>query len=143
MKLKGLLIDIHKRKIFPAIITIKNGKIGNIELNKGNEGNFILPGLIDSHIHIESSMVSPGSFAMEAVSRGTIGVVSDPHEIANVLGTDGVNIMIEDGEKVPLKFWFVPVLFSPQYLSKLQLNQRMVLPFSFQPSSPRAIHPIA
>jgi adenine deaminase len=101
-----LLIDIHKRKIFPAIITIKNGKIGNIELNKGNEGNFILPGLIDSHIHIESSMVSPGSFAMEAVSRGTIGVVSDPHEIANVLGTDGVNIMIEDGEKVPLKFWF-------------------------------------
>jgi adenine deaminase len=51
-------------------------------------------------------MVTPGSFAREAVSRGTIGVVSDPHEIANVLGTDGVNIMIEDGEKVPLKFWF-------------------------------------
>jgi adenine deaminase len=106
MKLKGLLVDIHERIIFPAVITIKNGKIESIIKSEKIEGNYILPGLIDAHIHIESSMVTPGSFALEAVSRGTIGVVSDPHEIANVLGIEGVNIMIEDGERVPLKFWF-------------------------------------
>jgi adenine deaminase len=106
MKLKGLLIDIHERKIFPAVITIKNGRIESIKKSVVKEENYILPGLIDAHIHIESSMVTPGSFAYEAVSRGTIGVVSDPHEIANVLGIEGVNIMIEDGERVPFKFWF-------------------------------------
>jgi adenine deaminase len=106
MKLKGLLVDIHERIIFPAVITIEEGKIKSIKKNVLNEGNYILPGLIDAHIHIESSMVTPGSFAFEAVSRGTIGVVSDPHEIANVLGIEGVNVMIEDGERVPFKFWF-------------------------------------
>ena len=106
MKLKGLIVDIHERIIFPAIITIKNGRIKSIEKKEIAEGNYILPGLIDAHIHIESSMVTPGSFACEAVSRGTIGVVSDPHEIANVLGTEGVNVMIEDGDRVPFKFWF-------------------------------------
>lgn len=106
MKLKGLIVDIHERIIFPAVITIKNGRIESIEKEEIAERNYILPGLIDAHIHIESSMVTPGSFACEAVSRGTIGVVSDPHEIANVLGTEGVNVMIEDGNRVPLKFWF-------------------------------------
>jgi len=106
MKLKGLIVDIHERIIFPAVITIKNGRIESIEKKEIAEGNYILPGLIDAHIHIESSMVTPGSFAREAVSRGTIGVVSDPHEIANVLGTEGVNVMIEDGDRVPFKFWF-------------------------------------
>ena len=67
---------------------------------------YILPGLIDAHIHIESSMVTPGAFAVAAVKHGTTGVVSDPHEIANVLGNDGVKFMIEDAEKVPLKFCF-------------------------------------
>jgi adenine deaminase len=106
MKVPGLLVDIHSRKIFPAVITVENGRIRKIVENGKIEGNYILPGLIDAHIHIESSMVTPGSFAVEAVSRGTIGVVSDPHEIANVLGVKGINVMIEDGEKVPLKFWF-------------------------------------
>ena len=67
---------------------------------------YILPGLIDAHIHIESSMITPGAFAMTAVKHGTVGVVSDPHEIANVLGIEGVEFMIDDAKKVPLNFYF-------------------------------------
>ena len=67
---------------------------------------YILPGLIDAHIHIESSMITPGAFAMAAVRHGTCGVVSDPHEIANVLGIEGVEFMINDAGKVPLNFFF-------------------------------------
>jgi adenine deaminase len=67
---------------------------------------FILPGLIDAHIHIESSMVTPGAFGFEAVKHGTTAVVSDPHEIANVLGIEGVLYMIQDSLKSPVKFWF-------------------------------------
>jgi adenine deaminase len=106
MKVHGLLVDIHSREIYSAIISISNGVIENIRKSDKKESGYIMPGLIDAHIHIESSMVTPGSFALEAVSRGTTGVVSDPHEIANVLGTDGVQFMIEDSELVPLKFWF-------------------------------------
>ena len=77
--------------------------------------HYILPGLIDSHIHIESSMITPGAFAIAAVKHGTIGVVSDPHEIANVLGVEGVKFMIKDANKVPLKFFLVllPVFLRP------------------------------
>ena len=106
MKVSGNLVDIHKRKIFPAMINIDTGRIKKIEkINSGGTG-FIIPGLIDAHIHIESTMVTPGSFAIAAVSRGTTGVVSDPHEIANVIGIDGINYMIEDGKKTPFKFYF-------------------------------------
>ena len=65
-----------------------------------------MPGLIDAHIHIESSMITPGAFALTAVKHGTCGVVSDPHEIANVLGIEGVEFMINDAKKVPLNFFF-------------------------------------
>ncbi|MGD0342827.1 MAG: amidohydrolase family protein, partial [Bacteroidales bacterium] len=101
MKVHGLLVDIHARNIFPAVISISNKKIYNVEKSRNKESKYIMPGLIDAHIHIESSMVTPGYFAMEAVSRGTIGVVSDPHEIANVLGIEGVKLMIKDAKKVP------------------------------------------
>ena len=67
---------------------------------------YILPGLIDSHIHIESSMLSPGSFSKLAVRHGTVACVSDPHEIGNVLGKKGVEYMIDDGNRVPMKFYF-------------------------------------
>ncbi len=67
---------------------------------------FILPGLIDSHIHIESSMITPGAFSAMAVKHGTCATVSDPHEIANVLGINGVGFMINDAKKVPVDFYF-------------------------------------
>lgn len=106
MELKGRLIDIIKREIYPAVIEIDAGKIQSISRSEHGENRFILPGLIDSHIHIESSMLNPGSFARAAVSRGTTAVVSDPHEIANVLGIPGVDYMINDASKVPLRFYF-------------------------------------
>ncbi|MFZ2340194.1 MAG: adenine deaminase [Bacteroidales bacterium] len=106
MEIKGNLVDIHKREIYPARIVVNDGKIGQIIRYEHDEQGYILPGLIDSHIHIESSMLTPGSFAMTVVSRGTTAVVSDPHEIANVLGIRGVEYMIEDASKVPLRFYF-------------------------------------
>lgn len=106
MKVTGKLIDIHKREIYAAVIIIEGKRILRIKRVKEKVNGYILPGLIDSHIHIESSMVTPGSFAKAAVSRGTTSVISDPHEIANVLGTEGVNFMVNDAKKVPLKFWF-------------------------------------
>ena len=106
MKICGHLVDIFNRDIYPACLHIGNGKITKSEKVNSAPEVFIMPGLIDSHIHIESSMVTPGAFAMSAVKHGTIGVVSDPHEIANVLGIKGIYFMINDGKKVPLKFWF-------------------------------------
>jgi len=106
MKISGQLVDIHKKDIYPAIITIEKGKIAEIRRVSSAKEVFIIPGLVDAHIHIESSMVTPGAFAMTAVKHGTTSVVSDPHEIANVLGIEGVEYMISDSEKVPLKFWF-------------------------------------
>jgi adenine deaminase len=106
MKVSGQLVDIHSRDIYPADIEIKEGHISAIERVDSAPAFFILPGIIDAHIHIESSMITPGAFALTAVKHGTCGVVSDPHEIANVLGIDGVEFMIEDAKKVPLNFFF-------------------------------------
>ncbi len=106
MEISGRIVDIHNQLIFPGKIFIQNGIIKRIEQSADVPDHYILPGLIDSHIHIESSMITPGSFARAAVSRGTTAVVSDPHEIANVLGIEGVNFMITDSKKVPLKFYF-------------------------------------
>jgi adenine deaminase len=106
MKVSGKLVDIHKRSIYPARINILNGRITDIERISSAPDVYIMPGLIDSHIHIESSMITPGAFALTAVKHGTVGTVSDPHEIANVLGAKGIKYMIEDAGKVPVKFWF-------------------------------------
>ncbi len=106
MKISGNIVDIFKRDIYPAEIKWEKGIIRAIERRNGNQDVFILPGLVDAHVHIESSMVTPGSFAVAAVSRGTTAVVSDPHEIANVMGLEGVRYMIDDSKKVPLKFFF-------------------------------------
>jgi adenine deaminase len=106
MKVTGQLVDIHTRSIYPGEINVEKDLIKRISKTRTAGKVYILPGLIDAHVHIESSMLTPGSFACAAVSRGTTGVVSDPHEIANVMGIDGVRFMIEDGKRVPLKFWF-------------------------------------
>jgi adenine deaminase len=99
-------VDVHERTIYPATVHFKNGIITEIEKISQSPEYFILPGLIDAHIHIESSMITPGAFAGEVVKHGTIGVVSDPHEIANVLGIPGINFMISDAKKTPVYFWF-------------------------------------
>lgn len=106
MNIKGNIIDINRRRIYPGSIEIEGMLIRDIIEEEVESELFILPGLIDAHVHIESSMCTPGAFASTAVSRGTTCVVSDPHEIANVLGIEGVMFMIRDAKKVPLKFWF-------------------------------------
>lgn len=105
---KGNLVDILNKIIFPAIVEVENGTIKRItELDDENETEgFILPGFIDSHVHIESSMLVPVEFAKLAVVHGTVATISDPHEIANVCGLEGVEFMINNGRKVPFKFNF-------------------------------------
>lgn len=106
MRVNGNLVDIHQREIYPASIIVKSGRIEQIIRTESAPDTLIIPGLIDAHIHIESSMVTPGAFALTAVTHGTVAVVSDPHEIANVMGEEGVHFMINDSKKVPLKFFF-------------------------------------
>lgn len=105
-QVKGKIIDIVNQKIFKGVLTVEGNKITSIKESDVAEKNYILPGFIDAHIHIESSMLTPAQFARMAVVHGTVATVSDPHEIANVLGIDGVLYMIENGKKVPFKFYF-------------------------------------
>ncbi len=103
----GNLVDIFQERIFPAEIAIENGKILTITPNHElRTTNFILPGFIDAHVHIESSMLVPAEFARLAVVHGTVATVSDPHEIANVCGIPGVEFMINNGKQSPFKFYF-------------------------------------
>ena len=106
--IKGKLVDIPNKKIYTAAITVVNGKITAITPVDDDEAaqHYILPGFIDSHVHIESSMLVPRQFARLAVVHGTVATISDPHEIANVCGMKGVEYMIENGKTVPFKFFF-------------------------------------
>ncbi|MFK7920928.1 MAG: adenine deaminase [Bacteroidia bacterium] len=106
MQIKGQIVDLHQRKIYPAEVQIEQGRISRIQSIAEAPDRYILPGFVDAHIHIESSMLVPAEFAKIAVKHGTIATVSDPHEIANVLGEDGVHFMIQNGKTVPLKFNF-------------------------------------
>ncbi len=106
MKILGQIVDISKRQIFSGQVTIENGKITSISRLDHEVKTYILPGFVDSHIHIESSMLVPSEFARLTVLHGTVATISDPHEIANVLGIAGVKYMIENGKKVPFKFHF-------------------------------------
>ena len=105
-RVKGLIADPIQRKLFKGEIFIEDGIIKKINQTEDAPDQYILPGLVDSHIHIESSMLVPSEFARLAVQHGTVATVSDPHEIANVCGKEGVEFMIENGKKVPLKFYF-------------------------------------
>lgn len=104
--ISGNIIDIFNRRIFTGTIFINEGKIERIEEINESQENFILPGFIDAHIHIESSMLVPYEFAKTALKHGTVATISDPHEIANVLGVDGVIYMIENAKEAKLKFHF-------------------------------------
>ncbi len=102
----GQYVDIVGKQIYPATIQVENGIIVSISPCENAPLQYLLPGFIDSHVHIESSMLIPSSFARLAVLHGTIGTISDPHEIANVCGVDGVHYMIGNGKKVPFHFFF-------------------------------------
>ncbi|MFT6193103.1 MAG: adenine deaminase, partial [Polaribacter sp.] len=106
MIVQGNIVDIQNKRIFKGEVEIENDKILAIRASDHAIENYILPGFVDAHIHIESSMLVPSEFAKIAVIHGTVATVSDPHEIANVLGVKGVDFMIENGKKVPLKFNF-------------------------------------
>jgi len=106
MKISANIVDVLNSTIYSGTIDIQNGKIVDIIRNNNNYDTFILPGFVDSHVHIESSMLVPSEFARLATIHGTVATISDPHEIANVLGMDGVRFMIENGKSVPFKFYF-------------------------------------
>lgn len=107
--MKGNIVNIYNEQIFEGELIIENGKIAAINKISPSENPslpYILPGFIDAHVHIESSMLIPSQFARLAVVHGTVATVSDPHEIANVCGMRGVEFMINDGNSVNFKFYF-------------------------------------
>ena len=105
-KVSGNIVDVVNDIIYPGTLIIQKGKIVDITKENRKYNKFIIPPLIDAHVHIESSMLVPTEFARLAVCHGTVASVSDPHEIANVLGIDGINFMIENGKQSPFKFYF-------------------------------------
>ena len=104
--LAGHLIDVHSRTERSVTVHVEDDVIDRIEPTEDVPDRYLMPGFIDAHVHVESSMLTPSEFARAAVPHGTVGTVSDPHEIANVLGVDGVEYMIEDGQQVPFHFAF-------------------------------------
>jgi len=107
--ISGNLVDVHQKKIYPAEIRVERETIASIkpiDHSQLTTHHYILPGFIDAHVHIESSMLVPSEFARLAVVQGTVATVSDPHEIANVCGMEGVEFMIANGKTVPFKFHF-------------------------------------
>jgi len=106
--IKGNIVDIESKEIYFGEINIEGGSIKSVQKISDTQKDvpYLLPGFIDAHVHIESSMLTPSEFAKLAVVHGTVATVSDPHEIANVCGTGGVEYMIKNGKQVPFKFYF-------------------------------------
>ncbi|RZB32733.1 MAG: adenine deaminase [Candidatus Argoarchaeum ethanivorans] len=104
--ISGNIVDVLHSRVYQGTLTISNGRIVDIREKDDKCDTYIIPGLVDAHIHIESSMLTPSEFARAAVIHGTVATVSDPHEIANVLGIKGVKYMIEDALRIPFKFYF-------------------------------------
>src|SRR5690349_10855663 len=110
--IRGKLVDVHAKQTYAAEIQVEKERIIAITPVKEEDTigadyqRFIIPGFVDAHVHIESSMITPSEFARLAVVHGTVATVSDPHEIANVCGVKGIDFMIENGNTVPFKFNF-------------------------------------
>jgi adenine deaminase len=105
-RIAGMVVDVVGRRVFKGEIEIENGKICALHEIAEAPEVWILPGLVDAHIHVESSMLVPSAFARLAVRHGTVATISDPHEIANVCGEQGVDFMISNGKQTPFKFHF-------------------------------------
>jgi adenine deaminase len=102
----GNVVDVAGKRFYPAEVVVDAGRITAIKPSATSPATYLLPGFIDAHVHIESSMLVPSEFARQAVVHGTVATVSDPHEIGNVLGVAGVQYMLENAAKVPFKFYF-------------------------------------
>jgi len=105
-QIEGNIVDIHNRKIFPGTILIEDGTIVSIRENANEYDQYILPGFVDAHVHIESSMLTPKEFSKSVISKGTVAIVNDPHEIANVLGKEGICFMLENSRESLIKMFF-------------------------------------
>ena len=105
-KVSGNIVDVTHAAIHPGTLVISEGRIVDIIREETGENTFLLPGFVDAHVHIESTMLTPAEFSRVATVHGTIATVSDPHEIANVLGIKGVRYMITDAKRAPLKVCF-------------------------------------
>jgi adenine deaminase len=106
LKIEGKLVDLTNGSVIAATLTVVHGIIQKITKQQHNSGPYIIPGFIDSHVHIESSMLVPSEFARLAVCHGTVATVSDPHEIGNVLGVEGIEFMIKNSREVNFKCFF-------------------------------------
>ena len=105
--LSGNVVDVVAGRIFGGTVTVDDGRIVAVRAEPNQTfDQFIMPGFVDAHVHIESSMMVPSEFARFATVHGTVAAVSDPHEIANVLGVEGVRLMIDNGRRTPFKFHF-------------------------------------
>ncbi|AAB85364.1 adenine deaminase [Methanothermobacter thermautotrophicus str. Delta H] len=104
--ISGNILNVFTGDIYPAEIEVAGGRVRCVRSISGNFSDIIIPGFIDAHLHIESSMLIPSSFAAAAIPHGTVSAISDPHEIANVMGVDGVRFMIDDAAATPMKFYF-------------------------------------
>jgi adenine deaminase len=105
-RVSGNIVDVLNSRIYPGTIEIRDGRIVAISKDTANYHTFIMPGFVDAHVHVESSMLTPAEFARMASVHGTVATVSDPHEIANVLGLEGIRYMVTSGKAVPFKFFF-------------------------------------
>jgi len=105
-KISGNIVDVVSKRIFSGTVHIENGVISKIVEETVAEKHYVIPGFVDAHVHVESSMLIPSEFARLAVCHGSVATISDPHEIGNVLGVDGVKYMINNGQKTPFKFHF-------------------------------------
>jgi len=136
---RSQLVDLHQRRIFAAEVHVSDGTIQSIEPLPDDEQpdeNFLMPGFVDAHVHVESSMVPPAEFGRVAVCHGTVATVSDPHEIANVLGEAGLEFMFEDAVRGCLSIFFAVPSCVPGGSSL-----RFSLPTPCRPIDGSAIHP--
>jgi len=102
----GNIVDVLKGEIYHGTLVICKSRIADIKREMKTYQTFIIPGFIDSHVHLEGSMLIPSEFARIALIHGTVASVSEPHEMANVLGAAGINFMIQNSKTVPMKIYF-------------------------------------
>ena len=100
------VVDVFRRKTEAATVRVQNGRIVSIRSSQGRPSTYLMPGFVDSHVHVESSMLIPSEFARVAATHGTVATISDPHEIGNVLGVEGVRFMLENADRVPFQIFF-------------------------------------